>query len=116
MKMKTKLTLLVALATTAIGFSQNTEACTENLSLMYTSAKAKDVTAYDYLIPLRKDCPSFNKLVYVYGEFAVKLKIDAAKDNAEKEKYVRDLMKLYDEFYTNFPDYGNEKRISFIQL
>lgn len=109
--MKTKLTLLVALATTAIGFSQNSEACTENLSLMGTSVKAKDVTAYDYLTILRKDCPTSNQLIYRYGEFAIKLKIDAAKDNAEKEKYVRDLMKLYDEFHTNFPESSYSKGV-----
>jgi tetratricopeptide (TPR) repeat protein len=106
MKMKTKLTLLVALAASSFGFSQNTEACTETLSLMATSVKAKDASAYDYLTTLRKDCPSFHKGVYTYGEYAIKYKIKDAKDTSEKEKYVRDLMKLYDEYYTNFPEYG----------
>jgi tetratricopeptide (TPR) repeat protein len=104
--MKTKLTLLLAVATSFVIRAQNTEACTETLSLMASSVKAKDISAYDYLVTLRKDCPSFHKGVYTYGEIAIKFKIDSAKDAVEKEKYVRDLMKLYDEYEVNFPEYG----------
>ena len=52
--MKTKLTLLFIALTSFFVQAQNTEACTETLSLMSTSVKAKDVTAYDYLTTLRK--------------------------------------------------------------
>ena len=104
--MKTKLTLLfIAIA----GFfvqAQNTEVCTETLSLMASSVKAKDASAYDYLTTLRKDCPSFHKSIYSQGEFAIKLKIEKATTPQDKEKYVRDLLKLYDEHDQHFPNNG----------
>ncbi|MCD8519028.1 MAG: hypothetical protein LRY32_05715 [Flavobacterium sp.] len=73
---------------------------------MSTSVKAKDVAAYDYLTTLRKDCPSFHKSIYTLGEFAIKLKIEKATTPQDKEKYVRDLLKLYDEHDQYFPDNG----------
>ncbi|WP_445455855.1 tetratricopeptide repeat protein [Flavobacterium sp. HNIBRBA15423] len=102
--MKTKLSLLFVIA---VGFFTNAqnEACTETLSLMASSVKAKDPSGYDYLTTLRKDCPSFDKRIYSYGEFAIKQKIDNAT-GAEKEKYVRDLMKFYEENYKYFPSEG----------
>lgn len=104
--MKTKLTLLFIAVTSFFVQAQNTEACTETLSLMSTSVKAKDVTAYDYLTTLRKDCPSFHKSIYTLGEFAIELKIAKATTPQEKEKYVRDLLKLYDEHDQYFPNNG----------
>lgn len=104
--MKTKLTLFLALIAVFAVQGQNTDACTETLTLMGSSVKAKDASAYDYLATLRKDCPAFHKGIYSYGEIAIKLKIDSTSDVAEKEKYVRDLMKLYDEHAANFPQYG----------
>ncbi|NJM78807.1 MAG: hypothetical protein HC854_02810 [Flavobacterium sp.] len=100
--MKTKLSLLFVTAIGLFANAQNSEACTETLSLMASSVKAKDPAGYDYLTTLRKDCPSFDKRVFSYGEFAIKQKIDNAT-GAEKEKYVRDLMKFYEEAYKNFP-------------
>ena len=104
--MKTKLTLLLIATASFFIQAQNTEACTETLSLMATSVKAKDVSGYDYLTTLRKDCPSFHKSIYSQGEFAIKLKIEKAANPAEKEKYVRDLLKLYDEHDQYFPNNG----------
>ena len=87
--MKTKLTLLfIAIA----GFfvqAQNTEACTETLSLMTTSVKAKDATSYDYLTTLRKDCPSFHKSIYSFGELAIKLKIEKATRGEVRKEDIR---------------------------
>ena len=104
--MKTKLTLLLIATASFFIQAQNTEACTETLSLMATSVKAKDVSGYDYLTTLRKDCPSFHKSIYSQGEFAIKLKIEKAANPADKEKYVRDLLKLYDEHDQYFPNNG----------
>ena len=104
--MKTKLTLLLIATASFFTQAQNTEACTETLSLMATSVKAKDASAYDYLTTLRKDCPSFHKSIYSQGEFAIKLKIEKTANPAEKEKYVRDLLKLYDEHDQYFPNNG----------
>ncbi|MFM7896026.1 MAG: tetratricopeptide repeat protein [Flavobacterium sp.] len=104
--MKKRLTLFFIAVTSFFVQAQNTEACTETLSLMSTSVKAKDVAAYDYLTTLRKDCPSFHKSIYTLGEFAIKLKIEKATTPQDKEKYVRDLLKLYDEHDQYFPDNG----------
>ncbi|VXB18768.1 conserved exported hypothetical protein [Flavobacterium sp. 9AF] len=103
--MRTKLSLLFVVAAGFFVNAQNNEACTETLSLMASSVKAKDPSGYEYLTTLRKDCPSFDKRVYSYGEFAIKQKIDQTS-GAEKEKYVRDLMKFYDENYKYFPSEG----------
>ena len=105
--MKTKLTLLLFVA--VIGFTtqaQNQEVCTETLSLMASSAKAKDPSAYEYLNTLRKDCPSFHNGIYTYGEFVIKQAIDKATSPEEKEKYVLDLLKLLDEHDKYFPNNG----------
>ena len=104
--MKTKLTLLLIATASFFIQAQNTEACTETLSLMATSVKAKDVSGYDYLTTLRKDCPSFHKSIYSQGEFAIKWKIEKAANPADKEKYVRDLLKFYDEHDQYFPNNG----------
>jgi hypothetical protein len=104
--MKKRLTLFFIAVTSFFVQAQNTEACTETLSLMSTSVKSKDVAAYDYLTTLRKDCPSFHKSIYTLGEFAIKLKIEKATTPQDKEKYVRDLLKLYDEHDQYFPDNG----------
>jgi tetratricopeptide (TPR) repeat protein len=104
--MKTKLTLLFAIATSFFAQGQNQEACTETLSLMASSVKAKDPSAYTYLTTLRKDCPSFHNGIYTYGKFAIEQQIDRATSPEEKEKYVRDLLKLYDEHDKNFPNNG----------
>lgn len=104
--MKKSLTLLFIATASFFSQAQNTEACTEAISLMTTSVKAKDVNSYDYLTTLRKDCPTFHKSIYTYGELAIKLKIEKATTPQEKEKYVRDLLKLYDEHDQYFPNNG----------
>lgn len=102
--MKTKLTILFV---AAFSFFTQAQDCVETVSLMGTSVKANDPSAYEYLTQLRKDCPTVHKAVYTYGEYAIKQQIERVKDNpAEKTKYVNDLIKLYDEFAVNFPQYG----------
>lgn len=104
--MKTKLTLLLIATTAFFATAQSNDACTENLSLMASNAKAKDPSAYTYLNDLRKTCPSYDKRIYSYGEYAIKTMIGNAQ-GAEKDKYVRDLMKLYDENLQYFPETGS---------
>ena len=38
------------------------------------------------LTVLRKDCPSFHKSIYSYGEAVIKLKIEKATTAQDKEK------------------------------
>lgn len=104
--MKTKFTFLLITIASLFVQAQNSEVCTENLSFMGQLVKEKNAEAYDYLTILRKDCPSFHKSIYSFGEAAIKLKIDKATSPVEKEKFVRDLMKLYDEHDQNFPSNG----------
>ena len=105
-KMKTKLSLLLIATASLFVQAQSTDACTENLSFMGQLVKEKNAEAYDYLSIVRKDYPSYNKAMYSYGEVAIKLKIYKATAPAEKEKYARDLIKLYDEHDLNFPNNG----------
>lgn len=51
---------------------------------------------------VRKNCPTENEAVYIDGIQILQYKIDAA-NNDEKEKAVRELMKLYDQYHKNFP-------------
>lgn len=105
-KMKKKLSIvLIALAGLFVQ-AQNNEACLENLSFMGQLVKEKNPEAYDYLTILRKDCPSFDKGIYSWGELAIKIKIDKATTPQEKEKYARDLIKFYGEHDLNFPNNG----------
>ena len=102
--MKTKLSLLFVSALGFFANAQSNDACTETLSLMGSSVRANDPAGYDYLATLRKDCPSYDRRVYSYGEFAIKQKIEKAATKEEKEKYVRDLISFYDENLKYFPE------------
>ncbi|MGC4040448.1 MAG: hypothetical protein QM710_06600 [Flavobacterium sp.] len=51
---------------------------------------------------VRKNCPKENEAVYTDGIQILQYKIDTAGAD-EKEKAVRELMKLYDQYYKNFP-------------
>ena len=104
--MKKTLTLLALTAISYLGYTQNSEACTENISLLASSVKAKDGAAYDYLTTLRKDCPSFHKGIYYYGELAIKQRIESSKNESEKEQNIADLFKLYEEYFKYFPSDG----------
>ena len=84
--MKTKLTLLFAIATGFLAQAQSPEACTEKLSLMASSAKAKDPSAYEYLTTLRKDCPSFHNGIYTYGDFVINQALEKETTAADKDK------------------------------
>lgn len=102
--MKTKLSLLFVSALGFFANAQGNDACTETLSLMGSSVRANDPSGYDYLTTLRKDCPSYDRRVYSYGEFAIKQKIEKVTTKEEKEKYVRDLISFYDENLKYFPE------------
>ena len=51
---------------------------------------------------VRKNCPKENEVIYTDGIQILSFKIDNANPE-EKEKWVRDLLKLYDQFNKNFP-------------
>lgn len=76
----------------------------QNLSIFNEDAKAK---RYDAAYPVWKSvyekCPSINAAVYVRGEAILKHKIEKSS-GAEKEKFVKDLFKLYEDYNKYFPD------------
>jgi tetratricopeptide (TPR) repeat protein len=104
--MKTKVIILFAFTlVTFNGFAQSAANCAEKLSIFAEMAKTKNYgeETYKQLQELRKDCPSFDKAIYIYGERTINFRIDNAKTPADKEKEVRDFIKLQEEFKTNFP-------------
>ncbi|MGB6269022.1 MAG: hypothetical protein WBF67_08435 [Olleya sp.] len=101
--MKTKITLLMALFLgLSLGFSQNEQECMTKLSLMTESAKAKNYeAAYQPFMDLRKECPKYNKAIYVYGEKILNHYIDKSS-GADKIAYINDLVYMFDERMANF--------------
>lgn len=53
---------------------------------------------------VRKNCPKQSESLYTDGKTILQYKIDNAANDGEKIGLVRDLMKLYDQFYKNFPE------------
>lgn len=101
--MKTKITLLIALFLgLSVGFAQNEQECMTKLSLMTEASKAKNYeAAYPYFMELRKDCPKYNKAIYVYGEKILNHYMKKST-GAEKLGYVNDLILMFDERMANF--------------
>lgn len=58
-----------------------------------------------------KNCPKDNPEVYTDGVAIYQYRIETAKSTEEKEKVVRDLMKLYDQFHKNFPERSKDYEI-----
>jgi tetratricopeptide (TPR) repeat protein len=58
--------------------------------------------SFDIWTDVRKNCPKENEAVYTDGIQILQYKIDVATSE-QKEKAVRDLMKLYDQYNKNFP-------------
>ncbi len=85
-----------------VSFGQNEEECRNKLSIMAEYAKSKNYeAAYKPFMDLRKECPKYNKAIYVYGEKILKDKIDNST-GAEQIAFINDLVKLYDERALNF--------------
>lgn len=105
--MKTKITILSAflVVLTSNVFGQATVNCAEKLSIFAEMAKTKNYgeETFKHLQDLRKDCATLSEATYIYGERIYNFRIDNAKTPAEKEKEVRELMKLEDEYRTHFP-------------
>ena len=105
--MKTKITILSAflVVLTSNVFGQATVNCAEKLSIFAEMAKTKNYgeETFKHLQELRKDCATLSEATYIYGERIYNFRIDNAKTPADKEKEVRELMKLEDEYRTHFP-------------
>ena len=60
---------------------------------------------------VRNKCPKQNESLYYDGETILQYKIDNSKSIEDKEKNVRDLMKLLDQFYKNFPEKSKDYEV-----
>ena len=72
----------------------------------------KIVEAFEPWSDVRKNCPKLSENLYVYGKVILQYKIDNAANHEEKEVLVRDLMKLYDQYYKNFPDHAQDYEVN----
>lgn len=110
--MKTKVTLLLTFFLVAFTANAQEVDCATELSLYADAAKNKKYDeAYDFLVKLRKDCPSFHKAIYLYGEPVLMYKIENAKSEEDKKEKLSDLMLLFDEFDKNFPNNGRGNKV-----
>jgi len=103
--MKTKITLLIAVLFLGlnVSFGQNEEECRNKLSIMVEYARSKNYeAAYKPFMELRKECPKYNKAIYVFGEKILNDKIDNAT-GVEKVAFINDLLKMWDERALNVP-------------
>ena len=66
--------------------------------------KAKKIAeSFDTWTAVSKNCPKENEAVYTDGIEIIQYKIDNAASTEEKEKLVRDVLKLYDQYNKYFP-------------
>lgn len=103
--MKTKITLILALLffVSNTSFAQQDEECMTKLSIFHEYVKAKNYdAAYQPWMDVRTKCPKFNNAIYIDGEKILNDKIEKAS-GADKEAYLNDLMKLWEEKRTYFP-------------
>lgn len=78
--------------------------CTSKTKTYQELLEAKKFTeSFEIWNDVRKNCPKENNVIYTDGVQILQYKIDNASTAEEKEKLVRDVLKLYDQYYKNFP-------------
>jgi len=104
MKTKAICTFLLAVG---LQFSNanTTYDCTAKNSIVHESVKAKN---FKEAIPVWREliaeCPTVSAAVYTNGDKIMDYLIENAKDNAEKEKFVREKVALFEKYYKSFPE------------
>jgi len=77
--------------------------CTFKIKSYQELLQAKKITeSFDVWNDVRKNCPKETEAIYIDGIQILEYKIDKAGQE-EKEKWVRDILKLYDQYNKNFP-------------
>ena len=109
--MKIKLILLCTIFFASLQINaQSDKNCLDKIIIYFELAKTNNhVDAYPHLQQLRKECPAVHKALYLYGIKTLNYKIDTAANEEEKQKYESDLLLLYDQYDTNFPNNGRVK-------
>jgi hypothetical protein len=78
--------------------------CTSKMTEYKELFKAKKIAeSYDTWTAISKNCPKENEAVYTDGIEIIQYKIDNAASAEEKEKLVREVLKLYDQYNKYFP-------------
>jgi len=106
-----KILLLLFIISSLNVFSQSSEDCLSNLSIFAEYYKVKNYdSAYEPWMQVRNNCPKMNVAIYTYGKrmlesFIKENKSKGVDGEADVIKYQNDLLKLYDEWLENFPQY-----------
>ena len=78
--------------------------CSSKITAYQELYQAKKIAeSFDIWNEVKKNCPKENEAIYTDGIQILQYKIDNAKSGEEKEKLVRDVLKLYDQYNKNFP-------------
>ncbi len=94
---------LVGFTGISLGQAQNPE-CMTNLSIYAEHAKVKNYdAAYGPWKMVYTNCPDINKANFSYGERILADKIDKSS-GAEKDAFIKELMKLYDDSHKYYPE------------
>ena len=93
--------------------------CASKITEYQALFKAKKIgDSFDAWSDVRKNCPKESEAVYTDGIQILQYKTDNAASPEEKEKLVRDILKLYDQYNKNFPlttpDFEVNKAITLI--
>ncbi|MEO5777884.1 MAG: hypothetical protein ABIQ27_13350 [Flavobacterium sp.] len=78
--------------------------CASKITEYQELFKAKKIAeSYNPWSDVRKNCPKETESVYTDGIEILQYKVDNAASAEDKEKLVRDLLKLYDQYNKNYP-------------
>ena len=93
--------------------------CASKITEYQELLKAKKVTeSFGPWSDVRKNCPKETEVVYTDGIQILQYKIDNAASAEEKEKLVRDVLKLYDQYNKNYslltPDFEVNKAMTLV--
>ena len=111
--MKTKFVWVLVIGCIFFANAQKKEIiCAEKLAKANEFLKVENFEEANLLwSDVRKMCPTLNEDIYKSGETILTYYIDSATTAEEKEKSVRDLMALFDEYDAYFPTNSQENQV-----
>ena len=101
--MKTIVFILGALFITNSSNAQKFDCASKITEYQELFKATKVAESFDAWSDVRKNCPKETEVVYTDGIQILQYKIDNAASAEEKEKLVRDVLKLYDQYNKNYP-------------
>ena len=110
--MKTKFAIIFILGFFFVNAQKKEIICAENLAKVNDLIKINDFNAANPIwSDVRKKCPTLDETLYVSGEKILNYYIENAATPEEKEKAVRNLIGLYDEYDAFFPLNSQENQV-----